>query len=118
MDLELLPDTYAVVRLAANSPLPGWALSGEFVSLTRTRDELSVVCAERLVPSPLDREGGWRAMKVPGPLDFALVGVLASISSALAAASVSIFVISTFDTDYVLVKDDKVATAIEALRPL
>jgi hypothetical protein len=105
-----------VVRLAADAPLPGWALAGEFVSLTRTRDELSVVCEERLVPAPLNREGAWRALKVEGPLDFAMVGVLASIASPLASAGVSIFTISTFDTDYVLVKDDRLATALEALR--
>ncbi len=116
MNLELLSRTYAVVRLAPDAPLPGWALAGEFVSLTRTRDELSVVCEERLVPAPLNREGGWRALKVEGPLDFAQVGVLASIASPLASAGVSIFTISTFDTDYVLVKDDRLVKALEALR--
>ena len=115
MNLELLSRTYAVVRLAPDAPLPGWALAGDFVSLTRTRGELSVVCEERLVPAPFDREGGWRALKVEGPLDFALVGVLVSIASPLASAGVSMFAISTFDTDYLLVKATDLARTIEAL---
>jgi uncharacterized protein len=116
VNLELSSRIYAVVRLAPDAPLPGWALAGEFVSLTRTRDELSVVCEERLVPAPFDREGSWRVLKVGGPLGSSLVGVLASIVSPLASAGVSIFAISTFDTDYVLVKDGGLVTALEALR--
>lgn len=92
-----------------------WA-TGSFVSITRTRDELSIVCNERDVPSGVKADRGWRALKIEGPLDLALTGVLASIAVPLAEAQINLFAISTFDTDYVLVKADRVAEAIGVLR--
>jgi uncharacterized protein len=88
---------------------------GVFFSITRTADELSVVCAERDAPKDAKVEGGWRAMKVEGTLDFSLTGVLASISAPLADAGVSIFVVSTYETDYVLVKEASLMKAVPAL---
>ena len=86
-------------------------------SVTRTSDELSLVCETDYVPEDVvEREDGWRALVVAGPLDFALVGILAKIAEALASAGVSLFALSTFKTDYVLVKDKSLDTAIEALR--
>jgi hypothetical protein len=78
-------------------------------------DELSVVCQEELVPANIRAENGWRGLKVEGPLDFALTGILAGLASALAQAGVSLFAISTFDTDYILVKEKDLAKAIRAL---
>jgi len=92
-----------------------WA-TGSFASITRTRDELSIVCNERDVPSGVKADRGWRALKVEGPLDLAMTGVLASIAGPLAEARINLFAISTFDTDYVLVKADRVAEAIGVLR--
>ena len=92
-----------------------WA-TGRFVSITRTSDELSIVCAERDVPLGVKVDRGWRALKIEGPLDLSLTGVLASIAVPLAEAKINIFAISTFDTDYVLVKADRVAEAIGVLR--
>jgi hypothetical protein len=85
------------------------------LAFIRTRDELTVVCVERLVPPEVIAERGWRALQVQGPLDFALVGVLAAITVPLAEAGVSIFAISTYDTDYILVKEEALERAIQAL---
>lgn len=99
----------------AGSRLPNW-VGGEFWSITRTSDELSIVCPQECVPSGVLYEGDWRVLKVLGPLSFALTGILASISGALAEAGISIFALSTYDTDYILVKASQLEGAIEALR--
>jgi hypothetical protein len=112
--LQLLPGRYAVCRLAADAEVP--PIGGTFVSITRTADELSVVCEENAAPQDVKCELGWRVLKVGGPLDFSLTGVLSAIALPLAAMKVSIFAISTFDTDYVLVKEDSLDRAIQALR--
>jgi hypothetical protein len=114
LDLELLPSSFAVCRLPAGSSTPEWA-AGELCSVTHTADELSVVCPQSLVPETVRREGGWRCLKVWGPLAFELTGVLASLASPLAAAAVPIFALSTFDTDYLLVPGDQLETALSAL---
>jgi hypothetical protein len=113
---SLLPDTLAVVRLPADAPVPAWAFEpSAFASVTRTRDELSVVCAETRVPSGATAESGWRALGLQGPLPFAQVGVLVAFAAPLARAGISIFAISTYETDYVLVKAAHLDRAIEAL---
>ena len=89
--------------------------TGAISSITRTADELSVVCAEAAVPDGMQAERGWRALCVDGPLDFALTGILAGLATALAEAGVSIFAVSTFDTDWLLVKEDQRAEAVRAL---
>jgi uncharacterized protein len=114
--LDLLPGRLAVCRLAAGEAAPAWAAGGVFSSITRTARELSVVCAEGLVPVDTKCETGWRIFQVEGPLDFSLTGILAGIAGPLADAGVSIFAISTFDTDYVMVKEENVARAVDALR--
>ncbi len=116
MMLEVLSGGYAVCRLPAGSPWPAWAEGGPFVSITRTAEELSVVCAAHLVPPGVQAAGGWRALKVAGPLDFSLVGILAALSGTLAAAGVSIFALSTYDTDYLLVPGGQLSAALDALR--
>jgi uncharacterized protein len=112
--LRLLEDRLAVCRLDPGAPVPGWA-SGELTSVTRTPGELSVVCAEAGVPAGEVAERGWRALEVAGPLSFELTGVLASLSAPLANARVSVFAIATFNTDYVLVKEQDLERAIAAL---
>ena len=99
-------------------PIPVWAFSsGGFVSITRTEEELSIVCDERFVPFEFVAvERGFRMLMVEGPLDFSLTGVMASIAGPLAEAGVSMFAISTYDTDYVLVREERLAEAVEALR--
>lgn len=115
LTLSLHKERFAVCRLAPGDEVPAWAGGGEFTSVTRTRDELSVVCAERAMPEGIRCEGGWRVFEIEGPLDFGLTGVLASVAGPLAAAGVSIFAVSTFDTDYVLVREETVERSIAAL---
>lgn len=116
MELRLMPDSYAVSRMPAVGGIPTWAMHGDFWSIIRTPDELSLVCAEGLLPPGLQHEAGWRLLQVAGPLDFGMVGVLASLLVPLATARVSVFTLSTFDTDYLLVKAVRLDDAIAALR--
>lgn len=114
-ELTLLPNCYAVARLEPKALIPNWARSGDFWAVVSTADELSLVCPEDFVPAGVRCESQWRVLKVSGPLDFSLVGVLAGLAGTLAAADVSIFTISTFDTDYLLVRQPQLETALSAL---
>ncbi len=116
MKLKILEKSFAVCRLEPNSNIPTWALASPFFSLSRTETEFSVVCEESLVPSEVRAETGWRILQVVGTLDFNLTGILASIVNPLAEAKISIFSISTFDTDYVLVKDFSLDLSCRVLR--
>ena len=113
--LSVLAAPLAIVRLEHSAGVPAWAWSGEVCSVTRTAEELSVVCGDAAVAPDATAERGWRALKVHGPLDFSLTGVLAALSVPLAHAGVSIFALSTYDTDYVLVRDEDLARACQAL---
>ncbi len=113
--LSILPETFAIVGLSPGTSIPGWATQGSFFSVTRTLDELSIVVDEALVPAGVQSQGGWRVMKVHGPFILAEVGVLASLAGPLAAAKISAFVVSTFDTDYLLVANENLAPAISTL---
>lgn len=112
--LVVLPGHFAVCRLPPGAEWPAWA-AGPLVSLTRTPDELSVVCRAETVPAGTRVEGPWRALRVAGTLEFELTGILAGISGVLAAAGVSCFALSTFDTDYLLVQAADLTRATEAL---
>ena len=116
MRLHTLPDLYAIVRLDPDGAVPEWVLDSPFWSVTRSDSELSVVCAEEDIPDDARAERGWCALELAGPLDFSLVGVVASLVSPLAEAKVSIFVISTFETDYLLVRESDHGRAVAALR--
>jgi hypothetical protein len=119
LTLRLLEEIFAICRLSAAAPLPLWVGEGPFFSITRTAEELSLVVVEESIPRgerDLRVESGWRALMVVGPLDFALTGVLSAIATPLADAGIPIFVISTFDTDYVLVKQENVVPSIKILR--
>ena len=111
---------YAICRLPADSAVPDWCWQGEFCSLTRTQEEVSIICRESLVPTEqgpdLKVELGWRMFRVAGQLDFSLTGVIAGISSVLATAGLGIFMLSTFDTDYILVKKEDFVSAGTVLR--
>jgi hypothetical protein len=115
LTLTILPDRYAVCRLEATAPIPKWATEGEFICIARARDELSIVCAERNVPADTTCEPGWRTLKCEGPLDYELTGIVASLAEPLADAGVPIFPIATHNTDYVLVKEKHLETAMNAL---
>ena len=115
LTLEILSDELAICRLPVDSAVPNWAWTGELTSITCTDDELSLVCAADSVPPDVTSTPGWRALKIRGPLDFSLVGILAGIANVLAAAEISIFAISTYDTDYILVRGDKLESAVAGL---
>ena len=115
--LIILPDLLTVCRLPPDALIPAWAQEdGGLLSVVRTPEELSIVCPEKLVPANITAERGWRPLKVKGPLVFSEVGVLASLVEPLAAAGISIFVISTFETDYVLVKEQVLDHAVQTLQ--
>jgi len=115
LTLSILPQRFAVCQLAPDEPVPAWLSRHHFWSVTRTVEELSIVAPEGSVPSDWNATRGWRALKILGPLDFDLVGVLASLSTTLAQARVSIFAISTYNTDYVLVRETDLDKAKDAL---
>ena len=113
--LSILPDQFAVCRLSPDADVPVWSQNTSFCSITRSKDELSIVCLGKDVPGDIVAESGWRALKVKGPLDFSLTGVLASITNPLSKAIIPVFVISTFDTDYVFVREKHLSQAINIL---
>jgi len=114
--LDVLSEVLAVCRLPIDTAVPNWAWWGELTSITSTDDELSLVCAADAVPNDVNHTGGWRALKVRGPLDFGLVGILAGISAVLADAVIPIFAISTYETDYILMREARLDRAIDALK--
>lgn len=115
LTLELLKENYCVCRLEAQEAIPEWCEQGDFYSITKTKDELSIVCSQQYVPENIQAERDWRIFKILGPLDFALIGILSKISLLMAECKISIFALSTYDTDYILVKNDKVDEAVRAL---
>lgn len=115
LTMKLLKEKYGVCRLAKNELIPEWAQDSDFFSITKTSDELSIVCLEDSIPNEIKCEKDWRILKIEGPLDFSLIGILASISTILAQKGISIFAISTYDTDYILVKNKDIDNAIESL---
>ncbi len=120
MRLTCIEGEFTVCRLGPDAHLPSWLTDApsRLMSITRTRDELSIVCPAPLVPPGFlgKAEPHWRALAVEGPLAFDTIGIIASITTTLAKAGISVFVLSTFDTDYVLVKQDRLADVATALR--
>lgn len=116
LSLVRLAGSFAVCKLDRAVALPAWVASGDFFSITRTTDELSVVCPQSLVPEAVACEKDWRGFRVNGTLPFSMIGVLASLVTPMAAAGISVFVLSTFDTDYLLVKEKDLEKAVAALR--
>jgi len=105
LTLSILPETLGICHFDKNSPIPDWAKDISFCSITRTKDELSIVCPQDKIPGGVMIERDWRAFKVQGPLGFTMAGIVASLAKPLADAEISIFYISTFETDYLLVKE-------------
>lgn len=116
MRLSPLLTPLAIVRLAASSDVPSWVADTPFLSITRTDEELSIVCAEDRVPQHVSAQRGWLAFKVEGPLDLATPGILAGLAAPLAEAKIPIFAISTYDTDYLLVRASTFEAAARVLR--
>jgi uncharacterized protein len=118
LNLFLLEGRFVVLQLEPDSSIPAWALAGEFFSVSKTNEELSIVCLESNVPADANvrLERGWSCLKLQGPFEFSLTGILLSVLEPLAQVNVGIFALSTFDTDYVLVKTEHLERAILALQ--
>ena len=115
LKLALLPGRFAIARLAPKTAVPAWTWKGSFVCVTRTPEELSILCEEAQVPAHVHAVRGRRLFRVQGKLAFSATGIIGALSVPLAAAGISIFAVSTFDTDYLLVSDQQLESAIEAL---
>jgi len=114
--LDLMTGSFAICRLEPHAVVPPWATGMAFSSITRTANELSIVCASGAVPDAVLAQRGYRALTVRGPLDFSLVGIAAALTRILAEASISIFLVSTYDTDYLFVREADLDRAVAALR--
>ncbi|MFL6224467.1 MAG: ACT domain-containing protein [Actinomycetes bacterium] len=112
--MTTLEGRFAVSRLPADAAVPRWA-AGEVVAVTRTPDELSVICAEPAVPEATPAERGWRCLQVQGPLSLEMTGILAALSGPLADAHIPLLALSTYDTDYLLVREEHLEAAYAAL---
>ncbi len=113
--LFLLPETFAICRLEKGSSVPQWVPTEPFFSITGTADELSIVCPAEPIPAEIQADRGWRCFKLQGPFPFSLTGILNSITVPLAEGGIGIFAISTYDTDYVLVKEEHLQQALSIL---
>ena len=118
LTLQAVVKNYAVCKLQRDQEVPTWATKGDLYAITKTSDELSIVCEEKYVPEGIKAERNWQVLKIQGPLDFGLVGVLSSLLSPLAAAGISIFAISTYETDYILINGEKFKAACKILEDL
>lgn len=112
----LMDGIFSLCRLAPLDSIPSWALSSDFYTISKTSDELSIVCESQYVPAGIKQDGNWKLLKIASVLDFSLTGITAKFSTALANAGVNLCVIATYETDYILVKQEKMQTAITALQ--
>lgn len=110
-----LREPYAIVRQAPDEPVPEWATMGEFTSITRTGDELSLVCPATNLPHDVEVQHHWMCLKLHGPFPFSQTGVLLSFIEPLSTKGIPIFAISTYDTDYVLIQEEWAGAALNAL---
>ncbi|MGA7929904.1 MAG: ACT domain-containing protein [Candidatus Sulfotelmatobacter sp.] len=110
-----LPGLYAIVRLPPHAPVPAWATEGDFSSITRTADELSIVCAANNIPRDVDPGPRWLCLKLEGPFAFSQTGILLSFIEPLSSGGIPIFAISTYDVDYVLVQEQFAGVTLQTL---
>ena len=113
--LSVLPETFAICRLEKDAPIPDWALAASFVSITRTADELSIVAPEAEIPGKTRCVPGWSCLKLEGTFDLSSIGILASLTGPLAHEGISVLALSTFETDYLLVKAEDLEQATRVL---
>ncbi len=115
LTFRMLTGSYAIVRLNADAAVPEWATKGEFSSITRTADELSIVCLAGNLPDDVNTQHHWTCLKLEGPFPFSMTGVLLSFIEPLSSNQIPIFAMSTYDTDYVLIPEEYSESAIEIL---
>ena len=119
MNLSVLPGAFAICRFSSNTVIPQTIYASSFYAITKTAEELSLVVESTHAPeNAIKIEKSWKILKVEGPLDFALTGILSALIKPLAEAEISIFAISTFDTDYIMVKEEKLELAVNVLKNL
>lgn len=116
LNLSLLSHLYAVCQFHPDNNIPYWALIGDFVSLTRTHEELSIVCQQDNVPEDIEAERGWRCLQVQGAFDFSVAGIHVSLAIPLSEANISVLAIATYATDYILIKEEHVEQALLVLQ--
>jgi hypothetical protein len=116
LKFRLLPGPYAIVRLNPDAAVPAWATKGDFTSITRSADELSVVCPTDNLPKDIDPGPRWTCLKLEGPFPFSQTGVLLSFIEPLSRNDIPIFAIATYDTDYVLIQEEFAGVALDTLR--
>ena len=116
LKFRVISGSFAVCRLAAADPIPSWATEGIFTSITRTSEELSIVCPLENVPAEHKPETPWACLKIEGPFAFSQIGILHAFIRPLVEAGISVFAIATYDTDYVLIQKPSSGKAIEALQ--
>ena len=115
LQLSLLGEIYGICVFESDTEIPEWAAAVSFCSITRTQEELTIVCPQNTIPSGCEYDAGWRCFRIDGSFDLNQIGVISSLAAPLAQASISIFVVSSYDTDYILVKKEKVNQAIAVL---
>lgn len=115
LTLSILPETLVICQMDKDARIPDWLLASTFYSITKTAEELSVVCPQTNVPEGIKKDEGWRCLKVEGPLDFSAAGILASLTMPLAKEGISVFAMSTYNTDYLLVKERHLEKAVQVL---
>jgi hypothetical protein len=115
LSLSPIPERFAVCQLDRQAKIPDWAFEGEFSFISRTPDELSIICPERSVPPEIQYMDGWQGLKIEGPFDFNEIGVLAAITAPLALAHISLLTFSTYDTDYIFLQETQFEGALVTL---
>jgi hypothetical protein len=115
LTLIILRETFAICRLDKDAPVPNWVFQGDLLSITRTKDELSIVCPQINVPKGVVCNQGWSCLRLKGPLNLSSTGIISSIAKTLENEGISLFLISTYDTDYVMVKEKDLEKAVFAL---
>jgi hypothetical protein len=115
LELRTISGQFGICKLQSGASIPSWAISGKFWSVTRTETEISVVCPQENMPQGTEAERNWRVLEVAGPLSFEMVGVLLSLAALLAEAGVSIYSVSTFETDLILIREESFEIACRAL---
>lgn len=114
--LKILKETYTICSIGKESNIPDWVNQSKFYSITKTNDELSILCVQENIPSNVKCEKNWKIIQIDSILDFYMVGVISELSTLLAEDNISIFVISTFNTDYICIKEDVLEKAIQILK--
>ena len=115
MELQLLDQELAVIHFSPKTAIPSWVFDSSFFSITKTQDELSIFCDSDAIPPEFDKSGGWRAFRIVGQIEFELAGMISSLSLPLSSKQISIFSISTYDTDYMIVQNERLTDATIAL---